>query len=66
MSLAITQIVDAYVKLDDRRPLEELRVHRRNLVATLQSLEGPFDPASAIKQNQDELVIIEAGIARLG
>jgi hypothetical protein len=66
MSLAIAQIVDAYVSLEDRRQLEELQVHRRKLVEALQSLGGPFDPASAIKQNQDELMIIEAGIARLG
>jgi hypothetical protein len=66
MSLAMTRIVDAYVSLKNRRQLEELQVHRRKLIETLQSLGGPFDPASAIKQNQDELMIIEAGIARLG
>jgi hypothetical protein len=62
----MNQIFDAYVKLNDRRPLEELHDHRRRLVARLRSLEGPLDPASAIKQNQDELTIIEAGLARLG
>ena len=66
MSLAMTRIVDAYVSLKDRRQLEALQVHRRKLIESLLSLGGPFDPASAIKQNQEELMIIEAGIARLG
>jgi len=66
MSAAMTQIVDGYVKLKDRRPLEELHDHRHKLVSKLRSLEGAFDPASAIKQNQNELAIIEAGLARLG
>jgi len=65
MSLAMTQIVDAYLKLNNRRSLEELHDHRRKLVAALRSLDGPFDPAVAIRQNQDELAIIEAAIARL-
>jgi hypothetical protein len=65
MSSAITLIVDGYVRLRDRNALEELQLHRRKLVETLQALGGPFDPASPIKQNQDELRIIEAGIARL-
>jgi hypothetical protein len=30
------------------------------------ALGGPYDAASPINQNQDELLIIEAGIARLG
>ena len=66
MSLAMTQIVDANVKLKDRRALEELQVHRQKLIKGLQSFDGPFDPASTLKQNKDELAIIEAGIARLG
>jgi len=66
MTSALTQIVDAYVRLRGRSSLEELQAHRRKLIETLQSLGGPYDAASPIKQNQDELLIIEAGIARLG
>lgn len=66
MSLAMAQIVDGYVKLKNRRALEELQVHRSTLIQGLQSHLGPLDAAKPIKQNQDELVIIEAGIARLG
>jgi hypothetical protein len=66
MSDAMIRIVDAYVKLQDRRALEQLQIHRRKVLDTLQSLPGPFDAAKPIKQNEDELMIIEAGIARLG
>jgi len=66
MASAISQIVDGYVRLRDRGALEELQAHRRNLIEKLRSLGGPFDPSSPIKQNQEELAIIEAGIARLG
>jgi len=62
----MTQIVDGYVKLRDRSALEELQAHRRKLIDELQSLGGAYDAASPIKQNQDELLIIQAGIARLG
>jgi hypothetical protein len=65
MSSAMAQIVDGYVKLRDRSALEQLQLHRRKLVETLGSLGGPLDVASPIKQNQDELTIIEAGLARL-
>jgi hypothetical protein len=64
MSSAMIRIVDAYVKIQNRGALEELRMHRRTLIETLQPLRG-IDVAGAVKQNQDELVIIEAGIARL-
>ena len=66
MSDAMIQIVDSYVKLQDRSALEKLQAHRRKLLDALQSLAGPFDAAKPIKQNEDELLIIEAGIARLG
>lgn len=66
MSAAITQIVDGYVKLQDRRALEALQVHRRKLIITMQSLRGPFDAGKPIRQNQNELAIIEAGLVRLG
>ena len=66
MSDAMIQIVDSYVKLQDRSALEKLQAHRRKLLDALQSLTGPFDAAKPIKQNEDELLIIEAGIARLG
>jgi len=62
----MARIVDGYVRLKDRRALEELQTHRRKMIETLQSLDGPLDAASPIKHNQDELAIIEAGLARLG
>jgi hypothetical protein len=66
VSSAMTQIVEGYVKLKDRPALEQLQAHRRKVIETLQAISGPLDAASPIEQNQDELAIIEAGIARLG
>jgi len=62
----MTQIVEAYVKLKDRPALEQLQAHRRKMIETLQALSGPFDAANPVRQNQDELAIIEAGLSRLG
>jgi hypothetical protein len=61
----MAQIVEGYVKLRDRSALEQLQFHRRKLIETLESLGGPLDAATPIKQNQDELTIIEAELARL-
>jgi len=63
MSSAMIRIVDAYVKTQNRRALDELKVHRRKMIETLEPLRG-IDVTSSIRQNQ-ELEIIEAGLARL-
>lgn len=60
----MARIVDAYVKTQNRRALEEMSAHRRKIIETLQPLQG-FDVAGPIRQNQDELAIIEAGLAKL-
>lgn len=65
MSEAMTRIVDAYVKVQDRKALEDLRTHRHNILEKLKLLPDPFDASRSIQQNQDELAVIEAGIARL-
>ena len=43
MSLALELIVDAYVSLNDRRALAELKAHREDLLAQLQARKGWFD-----------------------
>ena len=43
MTKAIEGIVDAYVKLGDRRSLEDLRMHRRRLAIDLNGRSGPYD-----------------------
>ena len=65
MSEAIRPIVGAYVKLSNRRALEDLRAYRHRLVTELKSLSGPLDVTSSINQLEIEIAIIDAGIAKL-
>jgi hypothetical protein len=65
MSEAIERIVDAYVKLRNRRALEELRAHRHRLATELKSINGPLDLRSSIKQLEEEIAVIEAGLTKL-
>jgi hypothetical protein len=63
-STAIGQIVDAYVWLNNRRALEDLRMHRQRLAVGLKSRTG-FDFSLLIGQMEEEIAVIEAGIERL-
>jgi len=63
-STAIGQIVDAYVWLNNRRALEDLRMHRKRLAAGLESRTG-FDFSLPIGQIEEEIAVIQAGIERL-
>lgn len=75
MSKAIELIVDGYVRLNDRKALDDLRGQRRRLADNLaeacaglaDDLKGRtgFDFDKTIEQLQDEIVAIEAGLARL-
>jgi hypothetical protein len=65
MSEAIKRIVDAYVKLGNRKALEDLNAHRRRLANELKSINGPFDLSTSIKQIEEEIAVIEAGLAKL-
>jgi len=63
---AIEGIVDAYVKLGDRRALEDLRMHRRRLAVDLKGRSsGPYDFSLPLGQIDEEIAAIEAGIERL-
>jgi hypothetical protein len=62
---AIELIVDGYVRLGDRRALSELKAHREHLVADLRSRKGWFDYSKSIRQMDEEIVAVEAGLARL-
>jgi hypothetical protein len=61
---AIGQIVDAYVRLNNRRALEDLRMHRQRLAVGLKSRTG-FDFSLPIGQIEEEIAAIEAGLERL-
>jgi hypothetical protein len=65
MTKAIEGIVDAYVKLGDRRALEDLRMHRRRLAIDLNGRSGPYDFSLPLGQINEEIAAIEAGLERL-
>lgn len=65
MSNAIEQIVDAYVRLKNRRGLDELMMHRQRLAVDLKSRSGSFDFSLPIGKIDEEIAIIEKGLSRL-
>lgn len=64
MPSAIEQIVDTYVRLKNRRGLDELMMHRQRLAVDLKSRSG-FDFSGPISKIDEEIAIIEAGLTRL-
>jgi hypothetical protein len=64
MSGAIELIVEGYVSLKDRKALDELRIQRRKLIADLDACTG-IDCTRTIQQIEEDIVVIEAGPARL-
>ena len=65
MSEAMRLIVDGYVKLRDHKALEDQKAHRHRLANELKSLNGPLDLTSVIKQLEEEIAVIDAGLAKL-
>lgn len=65
MSNAIEQIVDAYVRLKNRRGLDELMMHRQRLAVDLKSRSGAYDFSLPIGKIDEEIAIIEEGLSRL-
>ena len=65
MEPAIRSIVDAYVRLRNRKALDDLRAHRGRLTAELKSLPGAYDASKMIAQLDNEIAIIEAGLSLL-
>jgi hypothetical protein len=64
MSGAIGLIVEGYVSLKDQKSLDELRMQRRKLIADLNACTG-IDCTSTVQQIEEEIVVIETGLARL-
>ena len=64
MSQAIGMIVDAYVKLGRREELEHLKAHRCRLATELKSIDI-FDLRSMIAEIEQEIEVIEAGLAEI-
>ena len=63
MPLVMRNIVDTYVRDSNRRALDGLRANRKGLIAVLAMLRG--DPTKVVAQCEDELALIEAGLATL-
>jgi hypothetical protein len=64
MPSAIEQIVETYVRLKNRRGLDQLMMHRQRLAIDLKSRSG-YDFSVPISQVDEEIAIIEAGLSRL-
>ncbi|MDA9427114.1 hypothetical protein [Bradyrhizobium sp. CCBAU 53380] len=64
MPSAIELVVDAYVSLNDRIALDGLRMQRRKLAVDLKA-RTDFDCRAAIQQIDEDITVIEAGLARL-
>jgi hypothetical protein len=64
MPSAIEQIVDAYVRLNNRRALEEMMRHRQRIAIDLNVMSGPNFGAPVHQVNAD-ITAIGSGLARL-
>ncbi len=66
MPTAIKLIVQGFAELNDRQALESLRKHREDLAAHLrEKADGWFDYSASIRQIEDELAVVKAGLAKL-
>jgi hypothetical protein len=63
---AIRAVVGVCVRYGNRRAVEDLRAHRGRLLASLiRTLGGPYDLRNLIAQTENEIAVIEAGLAKL-
>ena len=65
MSEALKRIVGAYVELRNRKALEDAKAHRYRLATELKLMKCAFDLSSTIKQLEDDITVIDAGLAEL-
>ncbi|MGY8667045.1 hypothetical protein Q3C01_32450 [Bradyrhizobium sp. UFLA05-109] len=63
-SNTIELIVSAYVRLKNRRALEDMRELRHKLLGGRQAASG-MDPGLALNQVQEDLRVIEQGLEQL-
>ena len=64
MPLAISQIVDGYVRLRDREALETLRAHRVEMLQSTRAV-AELDITRMIATLNADIEIIDAGLSRL-
>ena len=65
MSNAIEYIVNAYVRLNNDKALEDLLAHRHNLLGELEQISG-VDSQLVLTQIREEIAMIERGLECLG
>jgi hypothetical protein len=66
MKPSIQTIVDVYVRYSNHKALGELRAHRGGLMRDLWAvMSGPYDVSSAIAEIENDIAVIEAGVAKL-
>jgi len=61
---SIELIVASHVALKDRRGLEELRAHRRQLLEQLRTVSG-IDPIRTIERMEEDIKAIDEGLEQL-
>ncbi|WP_409188606.1 hypothetical protein [Bradyrhizobium sp. RDM4] len=61
--MSVRQIVGAYVRLKNRQALEDMRIHRRQLLADVQSRT---DVDQSVRALQEDVKLIEAGLRQIG
>ena len=64
MPSAIEQIVEAYVRLNNRRALEEMIVHRQRLAINLKAMSG-LDLGAPLRQVNEDIAAIGAGLTKM-
>ena len=64
MEPAIKGIVDTYVRLGNRRAIEDLLIHRRRLALDLKGRTG-YDFSRPIAQIDAEIAVIDAALQKL-
>ena len=66
MSKAMEQIVQVYVRHQNRRALEDIRKQRQKLALELRACARPgYNFGLPIRQINEEIAVIEAGLERL-
>jgi hypothetical protein len=66
MSHAIKLIVDGYVRLNDHQALRDVLGHRQQIGKRLKETPRSWvDLSGSIKQNDEEIAVIEAGLETL-
>ncbi|MEH2468852.1 hypothetical protein V1281_001892 [Nitrobacteraceae bacterium AZCC 2161] len=62
---AIQQIVDAYVRVENRQALQDLLAHRQQLAVNMKGRTG-YDFSLPLGQIENEIAVVIEGLEKLG